>query len=352
MDDPGSMAIAQGCQGSRSRSTLPPVTMTPTRRPATGQRASSRQASGTAAEGSMTIFIRSHVMRIARTIAVFAAGPERGRRARGSRRERARRRACVRSPSAIVVVGGSGSTGPKRSWRRRRPRSRARRRRPRCRARTPSRRSPCPTAARRRRRARHDVEVLHVSRASSSAAVPCPAMTSRVVEGMDHRRAGLALYIGTRGLACRDIGGPECGSSRRSAARSPASPVAALSGITTHAGMPRRAPHTRCAAPWLPDECVTTPRAATVVGSENTALRRAARLERADVLEVLALEEQPRADLRVDRRAGEHRRAMHVRADALVRRADRGEVRQCERGSSGRSSGDYKGGRANIALRR
>jgi hypothetical protein len=35
----------------------------------------------------------------------------------------------------------------------------------------------------------------------------------------------------------------------------------ALSGITTCAGMPRCCAAYASAAPWLPDECVTTPRA-------------------------------------------------------------------------------------------
>jgi hypothetical protein len=47
----------------------------------------------------------------------------------------------------------------------------------------------------------------------------------------------------------------------------------AFDGITTHAGMPRARAAYAIAAPWLPDECVTTPRAALGASSENTALQ-------------------------------------------------------------------------------
>src|SRR6185295_7331024 len=47
---------------------------------------------------------------------------------------------------------------------------------------------------------------------------------------------------------------------------------AEFSGITTHAGIPRRAAAQATAAPWLPDECVITPRRASASSSENTAL--------------------------------------------------------------------------------
>ena len=46
---------------------------------------------------------------------------------------------------------------------------------------------------------------------------------------------------------------------------------AAFSGMTTQAGMPRRTAAYASAAPWLPDECVTTPRPASSAVSENTA---------------------------------------------------------------------------------
>jgi len=46
----------------------------------------------------------------------------------------------------------------------------------------------------------------------------------------------------------------------------------ASSGITTCAGMPRARAAYASAAPWLPDECVTTPRAAMSAGRPNTAL--------------------------------------------------------------------------------
>src|SRR5438094_10359030 len=55
--------------GSASRSTLPPVRMIPTRFPPTSITRSRIAAYGTAADGSMTIFIVSQIARIAKTIA-------------------------------------------------------------------------------------------------------------------------------------------------------------------------------------------------------------------------------------------------------------------------------------------
>ena len=57
----------------------------------------------------------------------------------------------------------------------------------------------------------------------------------------------------------------------------------------------------------------------------------AARLERADALQMLAFEEQLRADLGIDRRARHHRRAVDVRADARRRLPDRCEIGQIQR---------------------
>jgi hypothetical protein len=47
----------------------------------------------------------------------------------------------------------------------------------------------------------------------------------------------------------------------------------APSGTTTCAGIPRVAAAMASALPWLPDECVTTPRAASSSESDHTALQ-------------------------------------------------------------------------------
>ena len=72
--------------------------------------ASSRHASGTADEGSMIIFIRSQVIRIARTIASSDAVPIPAAPSRIAASVRGA--SVVRRPSAMVVAGGSGSTFP------------------------------------------------------------------------------------------------------------------------------------------------------------------------------------------------------------------------------------------------
>ena len=96
------------CQGSRSRSTLPPLMMMPTRLPPTSSVRSSRHASGTADDGSTTIFIRSHIIRIARTIAVFAARARWRRRARGARPASAATASCAgRRRSSSRSASGS-----------------------------------------------------------------------------------------------------------------------------------------------------------------------------------------------------------------------------------------------------
>ena len=84
----------------------------------------------------------------------------------------------VRKPSAIVVVGGSGSTLPETKL----ARGVARIARLRAEHRVPfgaatSLRSTCPTAGRRRRRARSRRREPCACSSSSSAAVPCPAIT-------------------------------------------------------------------------------------------------------------------------------------------------------------------------------
>src|SRR6185312_12146856 len=61
----------------------------------------------------------------------------------------------------------------------------------------------------------------------------------------------------------------------------------------------------------------------------------AARLEGADLLQVLALEEQLRAALRIERGAGQHRRATHPARDALARGRDHRPGEAVERGGIG-----------------
>ena len=82
------------------------------RRAPTSRLSSRRHASGTADEGSMMIFIRSQVIRIARTMASSDAVPTAVTRCRMAASVRGD--SVVRSPSAIVVVGASGSTDPVR----------------------------------------------------------------------------------------------------------------------------------------------------------------------------------------------------------------------------------------------
>ena len=84
--------------------------MTPTRLPATPYAPSSRQASGTAPDGSTTIFIRSHMRRIARTIASSVHVRTSSTCARIAANVRGAR--VVRRPSAIVTASGSGSMRP------------------------------------------------------------------------------------------------------------------------------------------------------------------------------------------------------------------------------------------------
>jgi len=65
---------------------------------------------------------------------------------------------------------------------------------------------------------------------------------------------------------------------------------------------------------------------------------RTARLERADALQVLALEEQRRADFGVDGSARHDRRPVHVWCDARGGAADRRQIRQIETGAGGHVS--------------
>ena len=62
------------------------------------------------------------------------------------------------------------------------------------------------------------------------------------------------------------------------------------------------------------------------LGQRKDRIGRAAGLERADFLEILALEPEPRADRGVERATGHHRRAQDVRRDPRVGRADDVEI--------------------------
>src|SRR6185369_1322720 len=110
-----------------------------------------------------------------------------------------------------------------------------------------------------------------ISSRSSSAAVPCPAMTRQSSYGCTSTApvsASTAAQVVSRASSV--------GAQNRTVAPRPCTAAflisAEFSGITTHAGMPRRAAAHATAAPWLPDECVTTPRRASALSSENTAL--------------------------------------------------------------------------------
>ena len=113
-----------------------------------------------------------------------------------------------------------------------------------------------------------------------------------------------------------------------------------LLGMTMVAGMPRKAAAQATAAPWLPEVWVATPLAACCVTEMEDGGGRAARLEGADLLEVLALEEEPRAGCGVEVRVGHHRRAAHLAGDPDARRLDvgEGEARGGIDGAHGRGS--------------
>src|SRR5947207_15235408 len=111
-DNIDSPVTAHYCHGRWSRSTFPPLTMTPTRAPATWRVRSMRHARGTAADGSTTIFNRSNIILIARTIASSLQTPNAATYARIAANVRGA--SDVRRPSAIVTVGGNGSILPER----------------------------------------------------------------------------------------------------------------------------------------------------------------------------------------------------------------------------------------------
>ena len=75
----------------------------------------------------------------------------------------------------------------------------------------------------------------------------------------------------------------------------------------------RAASATACA--WLPDEYATTPARALLGREPGQGVERAAELERADALQVLALEQHLGPELGVDARRAQHRRAVGVARD-------------------------------------
>ena len=177
--------------------------------------------------------------------AVFAAGPECAtwREAPPS----VRAESVVRRPSAIVVVAASGCSVP----------------RARLRAassafagsapstsmpwRSDSRRSPCPTADRRRRTARYGVEGVDRFHELERRG-PLSGDDARIVKGMDQRRAGLARDASQAASRAATVG-----AHKRTVAPKRLTfaclTAGALSGITIHAGMPRRYAAYASAAP-------------------------------------------------------------------------------------------------------
>ena len=106
---------------------------------------------------------------------------------------------------------------------------------------------------------------------SSSAAVACPAITSKWSNGW------ISVAPLSRSTCAHALSrAATLGAQKRIVAPSRATLAiftrGAFSGITTHAGMPRRRAAYASAAPWLPDEWVTTPRAAMSGASAKTAL--------------------------------------------------------------------------------
>src|ERR1700680_2191603 len=105
----------------------------------------------------------------------------------------------------------------------------------------------------------------------SSAAVPCPAITRQSLYGW----ISVAPVSASTAAQAASRAAPVASQNRIV----PPKPLtassftcAALDGITIHAGMPRERAAQASAAPWLPEECVTTPRFASSAESESTAL--------------------------------------------------------------------------------
>ena len=191
---------------------------------------------------------------------------------------------------------------------------------------------PPPTGAITMSRSGHVVEQLERGRA-------LPGDDARVVERMDQRRAGLALHLGARRLARGDVSARRSGSSRRSGARSPASPSPRSRASRPTPRMPRRARRVRerraVVARRMRDDAA--PRLARPTARTRRCVAPRA-LNAPTFWKFSHLKKSARARFRVDRAAGEHRRAMHVRRDARVRRADRREIGKRERVAPVRAS--------------
>jgi hypothetical protein len=74
-------------------------------------------------------------------------------------------------------------------------------------------------------------------------------------------------------------------------------------------------------------------------GEREHRIDRAARLERPDLLQVLALERERCARFRVEARARQHRRAVDEAGDPVARRPNRSQIRECCDGARVRCDG-------------
>ncbi len=153
-----------------------------------------------------------------------------------------------------------------------------------------------------------------------------PGDDAPVVVGMDERRAGFVEHPPRTSFRARR----SVGSHRRTLPPKPRTAfcftIAELDGITIHDAIPRRAAAQASAAPWFPEECVTTPFAACASVSESTALHAPRALNAATFCRFSHLKKSVRSSDEVERAAGKHRRALHVRADARVRGANYRQV--------------------------
>ena len=168
------------------------------------------------------------------------------------------------------------------------------------------------------------------SSSSSSVAVPCPAITATSSYGCTSvapvARATSA-HVASRAAS---VGAQKC-----TCAPKPSTFATLIFGrVVRHHDVRRDAAPSRrvrerraVVAGGVRDHAAR----GDVVGQREHGVAGAARLERAHLLQVLALDEEARAGRVVERPAREHRRPVHVRRDPRVRRADRGEVRQRQR---------------------
>jgi hypothetical protein len=111
-----------------------------------------------------------------------------------------------------------------------------------------------------------------VALSSSSDAVPWPAITRGSVYGCTKAAPVSRCTRAAVSSRAAMVGAQVC---RIAPYARIASSFAATapSGTTTWHGMPRVRAASASAPPWLPDECVTTPRAASSSGSDHTALQ-------------------------------------------------------------------------------